>query len=320
MRLAPFLIGILAGAFAVGSSSAAQADSPPHWVQRLAGTAPPGPDELQCRWLGTAGFEIRTARTTVLIDPFFTRVSLTTLLKGPIRPNPAMIRPYLHATHAVFVGHSHWDHLLDAPTIARMTGATLYGSDDSLRVARAEGLPGSQTTLLRAHGIVTVGDLTVEAIPSVHSHIVTQWFVAGDMPKTVTTPMGFLSYKHGPVYGFVIRWRGRALYHSGSADFVDSEMSGRHIDVLLQCLAGWKSSPHLWERLRDRLQPRVIVPMHHDDFFKPLSAGYHEVMFADTRNAYTAIRRTMSDVTLIPLDPLEGIRLQARDAAVPAAK
>jgi L-ascorbate metabolism protein UlaG (beta-lactamase superfamily) len=299
---------------------AAQAAELPVWAQRIEGPSEPGLDELQCRWLGTAGFEIRTAKATILIDPFFTRISLWQLLLGPVRPDPEQIKPYLRPTAAIFVSHSHWDHLLDAPMATRLSGATLYGSAETLQVARAEGLPASQMSLLEGHGVVTVGDVTIEAIPSVHSRIPTQMFVGGKLPPTVSLPMGFLSYKHGPVYGFLIRWRGRTLYHCGSADFSDREVAGTKVDVLLQCLAGWKNSPHLWERLRDRLQPQVVVPMHHDDFFRPLSEGYHEVMFANVAEALAGIRQAMPDATILQVPLLQSFRVWAAEGVpLPAA-
>ena len=48
------------------------------------------------------------------------------------------------ALDAVLCGHSHYDHLLDAPLVARATGAKLVGSRTTCAFGRAAGLTESQ--------------------------------------------------------------------------------------------------------------------------------------------------------------------------------
>ena len=44
------------------------------------------------------------------------------------------------------------------------------------------------------------------------------------------------------------------------------------MDVFLAGVAGREVTPRYWERILPRLDPRVIVPTHYDDFFAPLGA------------------------------------------------
>ena len=44
------------------------------------------------------------------------------------------------------------------------------------------------------------------------------------------------------------------------------------VDFLLAGIAGRRFTPRYWERLLRRLEPRVIVPHHFDDFFRPIDA------------------------------------------------
>ena len=46
----------------------------------------------------------------------------------------------------------------------------------------------------------------------------------------------------------------------------------RPVDVLVACVAARAGTPHYLARLAERLRPRVFVPCHHDDFFRPLAA------------------------------------------------
>jgi L-ascorbate metabolism protein UlaG (beta-lactamase superfamily) len=62
------------------------------------------------------------------------------------------------------------------------------------------------------------------------------------------------------------------FYHQGSADLLDDEVRDRGVDVFLCGIAGRRFAPRYLERIVSRLQPRAIVPMHYDDFFRPLDA------------------------------------------------
>src|SRR6185369_7715532 len=106
---------------------------------RPAAPAPSASDALRIEWLGTAGHVIASGRTTILVDPYLTRSPLTTLVTSRLVPDEAAVRAALpRKDDAVLCGHSHFDHLLDAPLIAKMTGAKLVGSTTTCAFARAE--------------------------------------------------------------------------------------------------------------------------------------------------------------------------------------
>ena len=77
---------------------------------------------LRIRWLGTFGYEISDAQTTILIDPFISRPKHTELLK-PILIDTIAVQRYLFSTidldklAAILVTHCHYDHLEDVPYI-----------------------------------------------------------------------------------------------------------------------------------------------------------------------------------------------------------
>ena len=216
-----------------------------------------------------AGFELRSATTTLLIDPYFSRRPLAAFLGGPALPDLAEIHKYLRPADAVFISHAHFDHLLDAPAICQEQRIPLYTSDQGERIANAAGLPAALQKPIRQGDKLQVGDFTVEPIASKHSDMVTQWLAGGDNPPVVHWPMGFLAFHNGPVYDFLIRWRGRSLFHAGSAQIVEQAVGDRQADVALLCLTGWTSTPRYFARVGNALHPRVVVPMHDDlfDFF-----------------------------------------------------
>src|SRR4051812_24567518 len=63
-----------------------------------------------------------------------------------------------------------------------------------------------------------------------------------------------------------------ALSHQGSADRADEAPPAEPVDVFLAGVAGRGVTPRYWERILPRLDPRVVVPTHYDDFFAPLGA------------------------------------------------
>lgn len=305
--VAASLLAMPAGSADVASPAA------PAWF-RDGAQKPLGPNEMAITWFGTASFEIRTARGSLLIDPYYSRHNLFQLLAGPIRPDMARIRKHLKPAQAVFVGHAHHDHLVDAPAAAGLLQVPFYGSEDSARVARLEGLPESQIHTLQGGERVKVGDLTVEAIASRHSDIITNVMVNGQIPPWAQLPMRFWDYKHGKVFIYAIHWRGRTVYHFGSAEIVDETFGDRQADVALLCLSGWKDNRTIFRRLADHLHPQVVVPMHHDDFFRPLEEGFHPGQLAFVTEGFPTIRREMPESHLADPALFQEYRLTAAEA------
>jgi L-ascorbate metabolism protein UlaG (beta-lactamase superfamily) len=78
------------------------------------------------------------------------------------------------------------------------------------------------------------------------------------------------AYKCGAVYGIRIEVAGASLFHQGSADLDDAELRDQPVDVFLAGVAGRSVTPHYWRRILPKLDPRVVVPTHYDNFFSPL--------------------------------------------------
>jgi L-ascorbate metabolism protein UlaG (beta-lactamase superfamily) len=232
-------------------------------------------ERARIRWLGTAGHIVEVGGVTLLIDPFLSRPSARQLL-APLRPDEAAIAARLPArVDAVLCGHSHFDHLLDAPAIARRTGARLVGSATSCNIARAAGVPESQLVEIGPDGgSVTIGAAIVRFIPSLHGRVfLHQVPFPGVVAAPPALPLPAWRYRMGGAFGIHIEAPGVRLYHNGSADLVDAALAGVRADVLLVGLAGRRATRDYLARLCDALAPRLIVPTHHDAFFAPLEGG-----------------------------------------------
>ncbi len=241
--------------------------------RRLGGPAAGAP--VRVRWLGTAGFEISFEGTTVLVDPYLTRASLAKVVLGALRPDVALVRHELPRADAIIAGHTHFDHVLDVPAIARLTGGTVYGSRSAVTLCRAEGVPERQLVDVERSEPVTVevGPFEIRFVPSAHSPFALGRVpLPGDIVDCADIPMRAERYRCGAVFGVDIQVAGRRLYHVGSAEILDARAAPIEVDLAMVCVAGWTSTRHFPERVARALQPGAILLSHWDDFFRPYCA------------------------------------------------
>jgi L-ascorbate metabolism protein UlaG (beta-lactamase superfamily) len=171
----------------------------------------------------------------------------------------------------VLVGHTHFDHAVDAPALARRYGTKAYGSASLGHLMRLHGL-GEDAVEVVPHEPYELGPFTVRFVPSRHSKLLFGRRVPMDGELTCDDlhSLNPVSYKCGAVYGIRIEVAGISLYHQGSANLDDRELSGDPVDVFLAGVAGRSVTPRYWERILPKLDPRLIVPTHYDNFFTPL--------------------------------------------------
>lgn len=175
---------------------------------------------------------------------------------------------------AILVGHSHYDHLLDTPVIARRFGATIFGSASTLAVAKAAGVEADRLELVPPEGrSAKIGDIEISFIPSLHGRIFLGRVPFPGEMKNGRGPRYAWHYRMGGAFGIWLSAGGRSIYHNGSADLVDAELVDRTADVLLVGLAGRRSTRDYLGRLGGTLAPQLVLPTHHDAFFGPLELG-----------------------------------------------
>ena len=230
----------------------------------------PGPPALPVTltYLGVAGWEVTDGAHDLLFDPYFSRIDVE---RGAQALSPDLAAIEQHAptrADVILVGHSHYDHLLDVPTIARATGASVVGTESTLNVARASGVP--ERSLVLAHGgeTLTFGPFSVRVLRGLHSLTGQS---SGTIPRDVTLPMSADGYAEGGTLQYLVRVEGRTLLFIGTANFVETELEGLRPDVAVVAVG-------LREKIRDyscRLmrtlgQPPLVLTNHFDAFSEPL--------------------------------------------------
>ncbi|MBZ0232869.1 MAG: MBL fold metallo-hydrolase [Deltaproteobacteria bacterium] len=264
-------------AYATQRRSRATADSSTHadlaWSRSpRAGDLPPG---LELQWLGVAGFRFTYQGQHLLVDPYVTRLPLGDLVRRRVVPaDPERLRT-LPDPVAILVGHTHFDHALDVPALAARAGCKAYGSESLAHLFRLHGRPELAVTA-EPHRPIDLGPFTVTFVPSRHSRLAAGLWTPhdGELSCEHTDDLTPQAYRCGQVWGIHIAVAGATFYHHGSCNLVDDELRHRGVDYFLAGIAGRRFTPRYWQRILARLEPRVVVPHHFDDFFRPLDAPF----------------------------------------------
>ena len=234
------------------------------------------PDGLELEWLGVSGYRLSYEGQTMYVDPYVSRVPLSHLLRRrPALPDPRQIERFFPADDAVvgvLVGHTHWDHAVDAPAVARRYGCKAYGSQSLGALMRLHGL-GDQVVEVEPYRTYELGPFEVTFVPSAHSKLLLGLAVpfAGELTCEQLDGLSPSAYRCGQVWGIHIAVAGITLYHQGSADLIDDAVRHQGVDVFLAGIAGRNFTERYWDRILPRLDPATIVPTHYDNFFVPLT-------------------------------------------------
>lgn len=238
---------------------------------------------VRVTFLGTTTLLFDDGATQILIDGFFSRPSLEGLAQGTIATNTGAVdaaieRAGIEQLAAIFVAHAHWDHAMDVAYVAQETGAHLFGSASTLNIARGGGLPEDQMSLFSLDTPTEIGAFRVTVIPSRHSPPTPG--VNDDLGRTIDAPLAtpalVSAFVEGGSFDFLIEHGDRAILVKPSTNWVNNALDGVHADVLFLGTATLGQQDlafrdAFYAQTVAAVQPDLVVPVHWDDFFLPLS-------------------------------------------------
>lgn len=264
------------------------------------------PAGLEVEWLGVSGYRLTYQGQTLFVDPYLSRVPFRDLvLRRQAVPDPAALARFATApgeVAGVLVGHTHFDHAVDAPAIARHFGCRAYGSRSLVNLMGLHGL-AEQAVDVQPYRSYELGPFEVSFTPSVHSKLLLGLAVPYDGELSCETLDGLCpsAYRCGQVWGISIAVAGLRFYHQGSADLVDEAVRERGVDVFLAGVAGRSFTESYWRRILPLLQPRIVVPTHYDNFFRPLGGPIEFVANAQVARLPDEIGAISSEIGLAAL-------------------
>jgi len=259
----------------------------------------PSPSRLRLTHFGAAGWSITDGRTVVLLDPYLSRIRFQGRPYGPAeapavagdrRPALGMddvpvsdtrtIDERIGEAHFVLLSHSHFNHCMDVPYIARRTGATVIGSESTANVARLGGVPEAQILTVRGGEDYALGAVSIRVIPSLHSALSGKHYFQSGTTRRDGPPLHLSEYLEGGTLAYLIRIGGRALLAFGSMNYVEREVEGLRPDVVLVAAAAPRREIHddTGRLLRALGRPPVVVATHWDVQGLPYGAPQDEAL------------------------------------------
>lgn len=289
-RIAVLVVVVLAAAAGVLGWLVTSYEAPavdPAWALPGGEGIPPG--ALTVRWTGTATLVFSDGETTWMTDGWFSRPGPLRLALSKIQPDldaigKGLARNGVEHLAAVFPLHSHYDHAMDAPEVARRTGAVLMGSSSTAMIGRGWGLAEDQIRVVEDREPITIGEFTLVPIESQHFQFAdpaVRERALGDpeIREPVVPPVPLFDYKVGKAYAvYLVHPRGRVLVQA-SAGFVEGGLEGVEADVVFLGTGGLGSQTAdyretYWRETVGRTGAKRVIPVHWDGLTSPIEGPF----------------------------------------------
>lgn len=242
----------------------------------------PANGSVKVTFLGVTTLLIDDGETQILIDGFFSRHPLWKVVTSQMHTNrkkvdEAISKYGINRVKAIFVSHSHYDHAFDVAYVTKKTGAVLHGSPSTLNIGRGGGLGEEQMTAFQPGKEVQIGVFSITVIPAKHSP---PSFFNNNIGQTIDRPLSqparVIKYVEGNSYDFLIKHGGKSIYIIPSANYVEGMRDQYKADVVFLSIGNiarlnkaFKNA--LWENSIEKLKPSLVIPIHWENFFTPLS-------------------------------------------------
>jgi L-ascorbate metabolism protein UlaG (beta-lactamase superfamily) len=259
----------------------------PGWALTGDSDIPPG--AVTVRFTGTSTLLFSDGETRWMVDGWFSRPGPLRLLLGKIGPDLAAIDAGLAANEvttlaAVFPVHSHYDHAMDAPEVARRTGAILLGSEATANIGRGWGLPESQIQVVADRVPLQFGQFVITPIESRHFQFpdpaVSERALANtEIAEPLVPPVSVFDYRLGKAYVLhVVHPRGSFMI-VGSAGYREGGLAGLSADVLFLGVGGLGAqTPEYvdayWRETVATVNPSRLIPIHYDGLTAPITGEF----------------------------------------------
>ncbi len=264
------------------------------------------PAGLEVEWLGVSGYRLTCEGHTLFVDPYFSRVPFRDLLlRRRALPDPAALERFVRApgkTVGVLVGHTHFDHAVDAPALARRLDCKAYGSASLVNLMGLHGM-AERAVEVEPYRVYELGPFEVSFTPSAHSKLLLGLAVPydGELTCEHLDSLSPAADRCGQVWGITIAVAGVRFYHQGSANLIDDAVRERGVDVFLAGVAGRSFTERYWRRILPLLEPRAVVPTHYDNFFRPLGQELEFVTAAELARLPEEIGAVSREIELAAL-------------------
>jgi len=277
-----------------------------------------GKPGLTVMFVGVATLLFDDGETAIMTDGYFSRPAqndLRSVVPDREAISKALKRTGVTSLAAVIPVHSHFDHALDSPIVAMQTGALLVGSSSTANIGKGYGLPEERIRTVKFGDSLSFGRFKVHFLQSAH---LPTGYAPGPISAPLAVPAAASAFGQGDAYSLLIEREGQRVLVQGSAGFVPGALQGRSADVIYLGTGGLTArdatyQAAYWQEIVRTVGARRVIPIHWDNFFRPLEDGL--VPGADFPRMIEALRERGRpdgiDIRLSPqwvvTDPFAGI-------------
>ena len=237
---------------------------------------------LKVTFFGTTTLLFDDGKDQILFDAHVTRPSVAKYARGDEASTDTALCDRLIRLHhidrlrAIFISHTHHDHVMDAPYIANQCGAKIYGSESAKNVALGGDVPLENIVVFQHGSCYTIGDYKISILKSLHSK--PNKFnndLGQPIPEPLVQPASLRAYKEGGSYDFYIEHQGKKTLIRPSFNYIAGQLDGIQADVLFLGVAGLaKADPEMernfFAETVEKTKAHLVIPVHWDNFFSPL--------------------------------------------------
>jgi L-ascorbate metabolism protein UlaG (beta-lactamase superfamily) len=242
---------------------------------------------LNVQFLGNTNILITDGKTSILTDGFFSRPSISNVLWGEFEPDYDVIeycleKAGIHQLNAVIPVHSHFDHAMDSPIVAMKTGAKLIGAESTANIGRGLNFPEEQMVIVESGVPLQIGSMKVTLIKGKHwpypDEELGLKLLNREIINPIVPPASAFEYFEGASFTIIVEHADASIAIHGSAGYIPNILENYVVDILFLGTAGLETmdksyNDNFQTHVVDALNPKVIVPIHWDDFFVPLKKG-----------------------------------------------
>ena len=258
---------------------------------------------MKVTFFGTTTLLFDDGKDQILFDCHFTRPSILSYIRGgdpektplplkhaeevrvlsdaAISTDRHIIDEMLEKHHidrlrAIFISHTHHDHVMDAPYTANKCHAVIYGSRSAMNVGRGGDVPEDHLIEFTPNETYEIGGFKIKVLSSIHSK---PNILNNDLGETIdepfTQPALLRTYKEGGSFDFYIEAEGKKFLNRPSFNYIEGQLDGYNADVLFLGVAGMAKEEDdivktFFRETVEKTKAKVIVPIHWDNFFLPL--------------------------------------------------
>lgn len=260
---------------------------------------------LKVTYFGTTMLLFDDGRDQILFDAHVTRPSMIQYAKGAVVStdistcNRLIELHHINRLKAIFISHTHHDHVMDAPYIANACGAKIYGSESAKNVAIGGNVPAENIEVFRHGSQFLIGDYKISILKSLHSKP-NKFNDDLGIPITepLVQPVSLRAYKEGGSYDFYVEHGEKKVLIRPSFNYIKGQLDEIRADVLFLGVAGLaKADPDMekifFAETVEKTGAKLVIPVHWDNFFLPLDRPIEGMpdLFGKTELAFSKVAK-----------------------------